>query len=237
MTFYSLLSHYYEEIFPCDPDLVEFILSRTEKGDAILDAGCGTGELVRKLNEKGVDARGFDLDPGMVALAEEKSGGKGLFKEEDLLTFSKAYGPSSFSILNCVGNTVAHIDREEVTRFLEQAGTVLRPRGILILQTLNYERLTSDGIDFPDRKTEHCLFQRSYRKGEESGLYYFETRLTDLDSGEHFPSRVSHYPLKPDELGELIEQSGYRNIRFMGDWKGELPSPGKLPLMVMAESL
>ena len=237
MTFYSLLSRYYEEIFPCDPDLVEFLLARMDQKGALLDAGCGTGELVRQLHQRGAEAFGFDLDRQMVRQAEGKSSDSGRFRQDDLVAFGNAYDANAFGVVNCVGNTIVHINREGILEFLKQVNKVLAPRGTLVLQTLNYTNLEAEGLLFPDRKTEHCLFQRAYTKGADPELYYFDTKLTDLATGEIFPNRVEHYPLTHQVLTGMLENRGFCKVEIMEDWKGSFLSGDKLPLILTAEKL
>lgn len=43
MTFYQVLSPYYNEIFPANEKQINFITSYLEKGHSVLDVGAGTG--------------------------------------------------------------------------------------------------------------------------------------------------------------------------------------------------
>jgi SAM-dependent methyltransferase len=45
---------------------------------SVLDIGCGTAEPMLKILDKGIDARGFDLSPGMIATAKKKLAERGL---------------------------------------------------------------------------------------------------------------------------------------------------------------
>ena len=176
MTFYALLSRYYEEVFPCDEDLVTFVADRLKSGDQVVDAGCGTGELIRQLRQKGVNARGFDLDPDMVdraCLLLDQAGGNerggDLICQGNLLDFSALYPAKSVRLVCCVGNTMAHIPPGDFQNFLSESKKLLQPGGYLLLQTLNYENVLLKEFPFPERRTEHCLFKRRYRKGEGMG--------------------------------------------------------------------
>ena len=44
----------------------------------VLDVGCGTGEPMMRLLDLGIETHGFDLSPGMIAVAKRKLAGRGL---------------------------------------------------------------------------------------------------------------------------------------------------------------
>lgn len=45
MTFYQMLTPYYDEIFPANEKQINFIVSYLQKGSSILDVGAGTGNV------------------------------------------------------------------------------------------------------------------------------------------------------------------------------------------------
>ncbi|MFP4153172.1 MAG: class I SAM-dependent methyltransferase [Alkalispirochaeta sp.] len=90
--FYRTFIEYYDEFFPTDPGVTEFLGSIRENADATgtpdtgrggalstervsaLDLGCGTGGYVRALRESGIEAWGTDLSPEMIARGIELMG-------------------------------------------------------------------------------------------------------------------------------------------------------------------
>ena len=61
--FYTTIANSYSEIFPYKPVQVEFIKKYVGDldGKSILDIGCATGDLVKKLAEQGARVTGIDL--------------------------------------------------------------------------------------------------------------------------------------------------------------------------------
>src|SRR5215218_7636238 len=45
-------------------------------GASVLDAGCGPGHLVARLADRGLAVTGIDLDPAMIARAEQRLGSR-----------------------------------------------------------------------------------------------------------------------------------------------------------------
>ncbi|OQY31285.1 MAG: hypothetical protein B6241_14435 [Spirochaetaceae bacterium 4572_59] len=243
MTFYSTLSTYYEEIFPYSEACGELLVTLLEKDQPMLDAGCGTAALVRNLRQKGIDARGFDLDREMIKLAGEylleelpgDSVNKGdVFRQGDLLSLDTVFPEKKFNLISCIGNTMAHIPREGLKVFLDSVFKMLHPGGYLILQTLNYRNAGFAGLPFPDIETPHCLFKRQYREDDTGNALLFETELTDLASAKSFKYSTKHFPSSQEELKLLLKERGFIGLEFFGSWKKDPVSLHLLPLIIKA---
>ncbi|HYG97298.1 MAG TPA: class I SAM-dependent methyltransferase, partial [Solirubrobacterales bacterium] len=102
-------------------------------GGPVLDAGCGRGEFLDLLGEAGIEARGVDLDPGMVAHCREKGHE---VEEGSLLDALEATPPGS---LGCVfsAQVIEHLEADDLQRFLALSAERLRPGGLLIAETVN----------------------------------------------------------------------------------------------------
>src|SRR5262245_60423582 len=71
----------YDEVRPSYPDeIVEFLVTTAGvgPGDPVLEVGCGTGQLTRRLAPYGVALTAIDLGPSMVALARRNLAGTGV---------------------------------------------------------------------------------------------------------------------------------------------------------------
>lgn len=99
----------------------------------VLDLGCGRGEFLDLLGEAGVEARGVDLDPGMVARCQEKGHA---VEQGDLLEVLEATPPDS---LGCAfsAQVIEHLEADQLERLFELAAERLRPGGRLIVETVN----------------------------------------------------------------------------------------------------
>ena len=102
-----------------------------------VDLGCGRGEWLELMDEVGIDARGVDLDEGMLAACVER----GLTAEQrEALAYLRALPDASVAVVS--GFHVAeHIPFEALQQLVQQALRVLRPAGLLILETPNPENV------------------------------------------------------------------------------------------------
>jgi 2-polyprenyl-3-methyl-5-hydroxy-6-metoxy-1,4-benzoquinol methylase len=99
----------------------------------VLDAGCGRGELLGLLREAGVEARGIDADSDMVAYAR----GDGLDVEQaDLVEYLQRAADGSLGAI-FMGQVVEHLPAPTLVQTFQLAAAKLRPRGILVAETIN----------------------------------------------------------------------------------------------------
>ena len=102
-----------------------------------LDLGCGRGEWLELLQENGFEALGVDLDQGMLQACHER----GLpVTQAEAVSYLKTMDDESCSIIS--GFHIAeHIPFEALGELVAEALRVLRPGGLLILETPNPENL------------------------------------------------------------------------------------------------
>jgi O-antigen chain-terminating methyltransferase len=99
----------------------------------VVDVGCGRGELLGLLTERGVSARGVDLNPAMVELCRSR----GFDVEQgDALSYLQRQEDG------CIGGLIAiqvveHFTPAYLVKFLESAFHKMRPGAPLLLETIN----------------------------------------------------------------------------------------------------
>lgn len=138
----------FEERFRGDEAYVstnqEFYLPYFEGARRVVDLGCGRGELLALLTERGVDVAGVDLDPEALAACREK----GLTVEQaDLFDFLTRQADESWDGI-VSAHVVEHIPPLELPRLMELAHRKLRPEGVLALETPNPRCLAIFAGDF-----------------------------------------------------------------------------------------
>ena len=115
---------------------VEPLLGVETQAKAV-DLGCGRGEWVELITELGFDALGIDLNQGMLD-ASHKLGLK--VQKADALRFISALPDESQSIISAF-HVVEHVTFEQLQTLVSQALRVLKPGGLLILETPNPENI------------------------------------------------------------------------------------------------
>ena len=99
----------------------------------VIDVGCGRGELLQALRERGVVARGVDVSPAMVEICR----GRGFDVElGDAVSFLARQPDGSVGGLVAI-QVVEHFAPDHLTRFLTAAYHAMRPGAPLVLETIN----------------------------------------------------------------------------------------------------
>lgn len=102
-----------------------------------IDLGCGRGEWLELLQDAGFAPQGIDLDTGMLAACTER----GLpAMQGDALAYLQSLDSASQCIVS--GFHIAeHLPFEDLETLVQQALRVLKPGGLLILETPNPENV------------------------------------------------------------------------------------------------
>ena len=104
-----------------------------EGASDVLDVGCGRGEFLELLRDKGISARGIDLNEEMAAVSRER----GLdVRSGDALSYLLAQPDGSLGGL-FAAQVVEHLEPDYLMRFLEAAYHKLRPGSKIVLETIN----------------------------------------------------------------------------------------------------
>jgi glycosyltransferase involved in cell wall biosynthesis/SAM-dependent methyltransferase len=133
----------FEEIFRGSEervrDLLEPYVPLLRDHGPVLDVGCGRGELLELLQEAGVEARGVDVDHGMVARCRRK----GLDVElADAASYLERQEPASLGAI-VASHVIEHLSYEELQRLFELARRSLAPGGIFVAETINVHALSA----------------------------------------------------------------------------------------------
>lgn len=105
----------------------------------VLDAGCGRGEFLRLLREAGIPASGIETNP--VSAAACRAEGLDV-AEGDALEALARRPPGSLGAVVAF-QVVEHWTPETIFRFLREARRATAPGGVLILETVNTDSLSS----------------------------------------------------------------------------------------------
>jgi O-antigen chain-terminating methyltransferase len=102
-----------------------------------IDLGCGRGEWLEILREMGISALGVDLDQGMLSACSER----GLQAiQGDAIAYLSTLEDES-QLLVSAFHVVEHISFEQLQKLVEEAYRVLKPGGLLIMETPNPENI------------------------------------------------------------------------------------------------
>ena len=104
-----------------------------EKASNVLDVGCGRGEFLDLLRERGVTASGIELNQDMVEICRSRNL---TVSEGDVISHLDTLPDDSLGGL-FAAQVVEHLEPEYLLRFISTAFLKLRPGAKLVLETIN----------------------------------------------------------------------------------------------------
>jgi len=141
------------------------VVGALRPGARVLDCACGTGQLAVGLALRGFDVVACDASSAMAARA------LGLARERDVGIAVAACtweelpdrGLGDFDAVLCAGNSLTHAAGSRARRAAIAAmARMLRPGGVLVLTSRNWERVRADGSGL---QVADALVERGGRRG------------------------------------------------------------------------
>ena len=225
MSCYNFLAPWYDSLtgdIPYDK-FIEFYEAEfaADGGEfrLLLDLCCGTGTLTWLMAEKGYEMIAVDKSVEMLMEAQAKDSEaelRPLFLCQDAAELD-LYGTVDAAICSLDG--MNYIPPEALREVCRRLRLFIRPGGLFIFDIRTPEILKSlDGQVFVDEKEDVlCLWRADYEEDIPAIVYGMDIfskrgRLWDRESEEHV-----EYSYEPEQLKELLEGSGFENIRLHPD--------------------
>ena len=174
-------------------------------GSRVLDCAAGTGALAVGLALAGFDVGASDASPEMVERVRALAAARGVrLREAETRAWADLHGGPYDAVL-CVGNSLTHADGRRGRKVaLEAMARVLRPGGLLVLTSRNWERLRAlaPGIEVADRLVERNGVQglviRAWTLAERwTEPHFMDTAVSLLDVEGRVTTHAERLPFWP----------------------------------------
>jgi O-antigen chain-terminating methyltransferase len=176
--------------------------------DDILDAGCGRGEFLALLREAGKHAYGVDLDADMV----DQCRAEGLDAVQADVIAHLASRPAGSLGGVFAAQLVEHMLPDRLLSFLAESARVLRPGGVLLLETINPASLSALRNFFADLTHVWPLVPETLAFLVESAGF----REVRIEPASPLPEsqRLAHVPYGPS-VPEAARAASNRNVELL----------------------
>ena len=248
---YSEWARVYDCYYPDRSSEVEFWARLgAPYGQRWLDLMCGTAEVSLELARRGYSVLGVDLSPAMLAVAAERLEAAADYPARNLSlaqgeagALPTAGGSVDFALVGGNGS-FNHLDESQARAALTELRRVLRPGGGLGMELVNphllkevYPVRTFGPLRPPPGvwvvKESHNHYD------QEAGLFHIRQVAQYEIGGERGEYEVD-FALrvwKPEQIRAMLEQAGFGNVSYYGDYDlGEF-DPWSSDLLIVAEAL
>jgi SAM-dependent methyltransferase len=185
-------------------------------GARVLDCAAGVGLLAVGLAQRGFAAEATDISPVMIERTRALAHQHGVDVRASVCPWENLSGEPRFDAVFCVGNSIAHA--EDRVLALEAMAGVLKPSGLLVITSRNWERERSAGsrLEVDDR-----LVERRGRRAHISRAWIIPEDWQDphtVDVGVSFidavpietvAERLTVWPFTPSELATDLRTVGF----------------------------
>lgn len=194
-------------------------LAACELGSEILDCPCGYGRHSVALARAGFKVVGADRSPALLEEARRRAGDLELelvradYRE---LPFEDGRFDAVLNLFSSIG----YAGKEGDTRALREFRRVLRPRGRLVLETMQRDRLVRV---FQARRWERlpdgCLLEEGSFDQVEGVFKNTITYVPESGERREFPYALRIYTAT--EVVEMAREAGFTEIACRGGYEGE----------------
>lgn len=195
-----------------------------EQVKTLLDVSIGTGGVTLPLAQRGVRLFGSDLSEAMLARCGQKAAARGIeidLRQSDFRTVDTCFD-RQFDCVASTGNSLPYVCRDDVARALAQMDALVKPGGLLYLDTRNWDKILRERYRF-------YLYDPIFKDGlrvnlmqvwdyETDGTMTFHLLYTFERDGHIFHKEKfeEHYiPLPRDFLLEQLRRLGYGASRVL----------------------
>ncbi len=222
--FYDELSVQYDSMIPFKKaierkkELFKNILKGSNK--TIADIGCGTGSDSLALAGMGHKVTSFDPSAQMLNKARINAKSSGL--DFDSYQFGVSQIPDEFNgkydVVISFGNSFANIPTDEFDSSVCKCFSLLREKGKLYIQILNYEKILLEKRKIVSITTgEEKYFVRFYDFNE-NHIVFNILQFDKAKPADHQLISTKIYSYSTDDFTMALKKAGFKTINYFGSF-------------------
>lgn len=206
---------------------VTLLQTYAPRAEALVELGCGTGELALRLVPLGPETlsyRGYDGSPEMVAVARQKAAEAGVALDFGVLRFGEPVpGPPADAVLLLYDGLNYLLDPDALVALFQSAHDALAPGGVFIVDQSTPVNSSRHAAEFEDDgETDAFAFVRHSHYDPATRLHTTRFEMTLLGGERHAETHVQRaYTLA--EVALAIAKTPLDVVTVLDDF-GETPA-------------
>jgi ubiquinone/menaquinone biosynthesis C-methylase UbiE len=222
--FFDELSVQYDSMIPFEKaikrkeELFQNLIKGTSK--TVADLGCGTGSDSLALTSLGNKVTSFDPSAQMLNKARINAKSSGL--DFDSYQFGVSQIPDEFNgkydVVISFGNSFANIPTDEFDSSVCKCFSLLREKGKLYIQILNYEKILLEKKKIVSITTgEEKYFVRFYDFNE-NHIVFNILQFDKAKPADHQLISTKIYSYSTDDFTMALKKAGFKTINYFGSF-------------------
>lgn len=206
----------------------------------VLELGCGTGNMTRKMADKGYDMIGIDLSKDMLSIARQRSEDRGdgiLYLCQDMREF-ELYGTVSAVI--CVCDSINYmLSEEDLSKVFHLVSNYLDPGGLFIFDMDTeylYKEVLADNIIYMNHETGNYIWENNFYPEEMINEVNLTLFLKEANSQLYSKHQETHvrkaYDL--DTIKKLLDKADMDFVKACHELTDEDPRSDSERIYIIA---
>lgn len=177
----------------------------------VLELGCGTGSVTRRLERSNYNMIGIDNSEDMLSIAREKGPDSILYLLQDMTEF-ELYGTVNAVVSIC--DSINYIlEEEELLKVFKLVNNYLEKDGVFIFDmntVYKYKELMGDNVIAENRAEGSFIWENTYYEDEQINEYNLTLYIKDDKENIYNRFEEIHYQraYSIDRIKNLLEKAG-----------------------------
>ncbi len=186
----------------------------------ILDLGCGTGEITRRLHDKGFSMTGVDLSEDMLTIAEQQSPSSIQWLHQDI---TKLEGLADYDCVISFCDVINYLTEEEqVKETISNAYEALSDSGVFLFDVHSVEHVTEDlyGQTFAEVYDDlSYIWFCDPDEQPNSVIHDLTFFVQDHNQYQRFDEQHKQRAYPVQELKQWIQEAGFTLVQIHADFE------------------
>lgn len=207
----------------------------------ILELGCGTGNMTRKMADKGYDMIGIDYSEEMLTIARQRSEDRGdniLYLCQDMRDF-ELYG--TVSAIICVCDSINYmLNEDDLSKVFRLASNYLDPHGLLIFDMDTeylYEEVLGDNTTYTNHEAGGFIWENNFYPDDMINEVNLTLYIKEADSDLFSKHEETHVrrAYKVDTIKRLLHEANLDFVAAYHELTEEQPRPESERIYIIAK--
>lgn len=207
--------------------LIEVLKKNKIENGIVLELGCGTGSITRRMAKAGYDMIGIDNSEEMLSIAMEQGPESILYLLQDMTEF-ELYGTVNavISICDCMNYI---IEEDDLLKVFKLVNNYLEKDGVFVFDMnteYKYRELLGDNVIAENREEGSFIWENTYYEDEKINEYNLSLFIKDEEDGRYDKFEEMHYQraYSIDKIKELVNKAGMEFVNVYDAFTFEEPN-------------